>query len=272
LSNRLEGKLLAFDVDGTLLNYRGELTERTISSLLAAKKAGAITVLATGRDWGALVNLRKQLPDMEFALCTNGTEIYDHFGELIYARQISLEMAKELVAAIRDRIDGVAIGAGINKGIIGEPEVVNAMPPGLEIPQDQIVDDIVSALKPAIRDLVIYHQDYVHRLDELFSTMVDVCNGFDVAVQYSGLPMMELLPTGSGKGTALAWLAQHIQIKRENVVAFGDGLNDLSMLEWAGTGIAMGQSEMRVQGAANLVIGTCEEEGVAAWLETQINA
>ncbi len=272
MNNQLEGKLLAFDVDGTLLNSRGELTKRTISSLLAAKEAGAVTALATGRDWGALTNLLKQLPGMEFALCTNGTEIYDHSGELIYARQISVETAKELVKAIRDRINGVAIGAGINKGMIGEPEVVNAMPPGLEIPQDQIVDDIVSALKPAIRDLVIYHQDYVHRLDQLFSAIVDVCNGFDVAVQYSGLPMMELLPTGSGKGTALTWLAKHVKIKQENVIAFGDGLNDLSMLEWAGTGIAMGQSESRVQGSANLVIGTCEEEGVAQWLEAQINA
>jgi hypothetical protein len=271
LNNAFEGKLLAFDVDGTLLNYRGELTGRTINALLAAKEAGAVTTLATGRDWRALTNLLNQIPSVEYALCTNGTEVYDRSGKLVYARQISLETAKELVLTIRERVDGVAIGAGINKGIVGEPGVANAMPPGIEILPDQIVGDIVSALKPEIRDLVIYHQDYVHRLDELFSIMVDVCNDFDVAVQYSGLPMMELLPIGSGKGTALAWLAKHLKIKQKDVIAFGDGLNDLSMLEWAGTGIAMGQSETRVQNMADLVIGTCGDEGVAEWLESEIN-
>tara|TARA_B100000029_G_scaffold500572_2_gene572517 strand:+ start:160 stop:1005 length:846 start_codon:yes stop_codon:yes gene_type:complete len=267
---KLKGRLLAFDVDGTLLNYRGELTERTINALASASGAGAVLTLATGRDWGTLGNLLTSLPTVQFALCTNGTEAYDREGELIYARQIPVGTAIDLVSAVREQIKDAAIGAAIGKEMVGEPEIVDAMPAGITLSPGQIVDDILTALKPEIRDLVIYHRDYIHRLDELFSLTVDICKDFDVGVQYSGLPMMELLPTGSGKGTGLAWLAGHLGIEQTDVVAFGDGLNDLSMLKWAGTGVAMGQSEERVQDAANVTTESCDNEGVAEWIEKQL--
>ncbi len=265
-----KNKLLAFDVDGTLLNTRGELTERTVNALTASTQAGAILTLATGRDWGTLGNLLDRLATVQYAVCTNGTEVYDREGELIYARQIPVEIATELVITIRGQIDGAAIGAAIGREMIGEPQITEAMPVGITLASDQIIEDILPALKPEIRDLIIYHPDYVNRLDELFSLTVNACQSYDIEAHYSGLPMIELLPAGSGKGSGLAWLTEYLNLEQKNVVAFGDGLNDLSMLNWAGTGIAMGESETRVQEASNLVTSSCDSQGVAEWLEAQL--
>ena len=84
--------------------------------------------------------------------------------------------------------------------------------------------------------------------------------------------MIEIVPAGSGKGTCLAWLAQQLELKQENVFAFGDGMNDLSMLQWAGTGIAMGQSHQRVKASADLIIGAVDEEGIAEWIESNLSS
>ena len=92
-----------------------------------------------------------------------------------------------------------------------------------------------------------------------------------IDIVYSGLPMIEIVPAGSGKGTCLAWLAQQLELKQENVFAFGDGMNDLSMLQWAGTGIAMGQSHQRVKASADLIIGSVDEEGIAEWIENNLS-
>lgn len=270
MENIFENKLLAFDVDGTLLNTRGELTERTIKALAASTQAGATLTLATGRDWGTLGSLLDHLSTVEYAVCTNGTEVYDREGKLIYARQIPVEIATDLVTVIRGQIEGAAIGAAIGREMVGELQIAEAMPVGITLTAEQIVEDILPALTPEIRDLIIYHPDYVHRLDELFSLTVNACRSFDVDAHYSGLPMIEILPTGSGKGSGLAWLTEYLNLEQRNVVAFGDGLNDLSMLNWAGTGIAMGQSETRVKEASNLVTSSCDSEGVAQWVEEQL--
>jgi hydroxymethylpyrimidine pyrophosphatase-like HAD family hydrolase len=86
-------------------------------------------------------------------------------------------------------------------------------------------------------------------------------------VTYSGLPMIEIVPPGSGKDAGLAWLANHLGISNDRVVAFGDGLNDLGMLRWAGTGVAMGQAPAAVMKCADEVTTSNDDDGVAQWLE-----
>ena len=82
--------------------------------------------------------------------------------------------------------------------------------------------------------------------------------------------MIEIVPSGSGKGTCLAWLSEHLQIKKEAVIAFGDGMNDLQMLRWAGTGLAMGQSSQKVKIVADHVIGSVDQEGIAEWIKAKL--
>ena len=268
---KFRGSLLAFDVDGTLLNSEGQLTERTVTAISSARDKGATVILATGRSWSELQYVIDAIPDIEYAICTNGLEAYNRLGEILYTEQIQPDLAGELVATIRSSIHGVAIGAGIGSELFAEPKVIEGLVPGIEITSDRLVDDIAQVLTSDVRDLLIYHPSYVNKLDDLFTKVNDVIIDDRIDIVYSGLPMIEIVPAGSGKGTCLAWLAQQLELKQENVFAFGDGMNDLSMLQWAGTGIAMGQSHQRVKASADLIIGAVDEEGIAEWIENNLS-
>ena len=262
---------MAFDVDGTLLNSQGQLTERTVTAISSARDKGATVILATGRSWSELQYGIDAIPDIEYAICTNGLEAYNRLGEVLYTEQIQPDLARELVTIIRSSIHGVAIGAGIGSELFAAPKVIEGLVPGIEITSDRLVDDIAQVLTSDVRDLLIYHPSYVNKLDDLFTKVKDVIVDDRVDIVYSGLPMIEIVPAGSGKGTCLAWLAQQLELKQENVFAFGDGMNDLSMLQWAGTGIAMGQSHQRVKASADLIIGSVDEEGIAEWIESNLS-
>ena len=269
---KFRGSLLAFDVDGTLLNSQGQLTERTVTAISSARDKGATVILATGRSWSELQYVIDAIPDIEYAICTNGLEAYNRLGEVLYTEQIQPDLARELVATIRSSIHGVAMGAGIGSELFAEPKVIEGLVPGIELTSDRLVDDIAEVLTSDVRDLLIYHPSYVNKLDDLFTKVKDEIIDDRIDIVYSGLPMIEIVPAGSGKGTCLAWLAQQLELKQENVFAFGDGMNDLSMLQWAGTGIAMGQSHQRVKASADLIIGAVDEEGIAEWIESNLSS
>ena len=262
--------LFAFDVDGTLLNSHGELTRRTIAAIATASDQGATIALATGRSWSELDRVMEAIPEIEYAICTNGLEAYDRAGRCLYTDEIPYDLAGNLVKTIRASVSGVSVGAGIGSELYAEPEVINGLVPGIEIAPDRVVNDIMHALTPNVRDLLLYHPNYVDKLDELFTIISAAINDRRVDVVYSGLPMIEIVPSGSGKGTCLAWLSDHLQVKKEAVVAFGDGMNDLQMLSWAGTGLAMGQSSQKVKSVADRVIGPVDQEGIAEWIESEL--
>jgi len=262
--------LLAFDVDGTLLNNNGELSQRTVTAIASASDQGATITLATGRSWSELKDIIEAIPQIEYAICTNGLEAYDRTGQSLYTEQIPTDLIAKLVKSVRASMPEISIGAGVGSELYAEPKVLDGLVPGVEIAAERVVHDITEALTGEVRDLLIYHPDYVERLGELFVIIRNIIDDRRVGVAYSGLPMIEIIPAGSGKGTCLAWLSEHLKINKENVIAFGDGMNDLSMLSWAGTGLAMGQASRTVKTEANLVIGTADQEGVAEWIETML--
>ena len=80
-----KNSLFAFDVDGTLLNSYGELTQRTIEAIATASDQGATITLATGRSWSELDLVMEAIPEIEYAICTNGLEAYDRAGQCLYS-------------------------------------------------------------------------------------------------------------------------------------------------------------------------------------------
>ena len=240
----MNGSLVALDVDGTLLGRDGSITPRTIEAVEAVARAGAVVALATGRDWHAVTGLLEQLPSVSYSICINGIEIFDRHGVELWAGALDHEAATRAVDVLRAAIPGLAVGAGINGDLVGEADLHAAMPPGLA--ETIIVDDIVHHLRPGLRDLVLYHPELSHDLDRFYDSVVALLDGHhELQVAYTGLPMIELTPPGAGKHAGLAWLADHLGIDRSAVIAIGDGRNDITMLEWAGIGVAMGQAPER---------------------------
>ncbi len=268
INDGLAGTLLAFDVDGTLVRSDGTVAAETIDALGAASEAGARLTLATGRDWAAVVDILQDLPSVSYALCINGIEVLTRTGELLHAEELAVDVAAKAIEALRAAIPGIAVGLGINSTLVGEPGVADLLPPG--VGDVTVVDNVLDSLGPGLRDVVLTHPD---RRDDLEALYADCrralpVEGLDLA--YSGLPMLEIVPPGAGKDSGLAWLANHLEVPTERVVAFGDGLNDLTMLRWAGTGVAMGQAAEAVLDAADEATEPVDEGGVAAWIHAHL--
>lgn len=265
----LAGRLIALDVDGTLVRSDGSVSARTVAALSAARQAGAVITLATGRDWHAVKGLLLDVEAIAYALCVNGIEVFRADGHELFAAELDVARARDAVEILRDAIPGIAVGAGLRGELIGEPLINETMPAG--VADVTVVDDILTVLGPGLRDLVLYHPDLRDDLDTFHQRCRAVLppDGLDVA--FTGLPMVEIVPPGAGKDSGLAWLAEHLGIARSDVVAFGDGLNDLAMLEWAGLGVAMGQAPPVVRNAADTVTLSNTEDGIAHWLELALD-
>lgn len=264
----LAGRLLALDIDGTLLRSDGTVGERTIAAAAAAREAGATLTIATGRDWSGVVHLLERVPALDYSLCVNGIEVFRSSGEELHAFELDATVARAAIEQIRNVVPGVEIGIGMAGELVLEPGIQAAMP--VDVGDVREVEDIVTALGPGLRDVVIHHADYTDDLDTLFELVASALPTEGVDAAYTGLPMVELVPPGCGKHTGLGWLSSHLGIDQSNVVVFGDGLNDLSMLRWAGRGVAMGQAVAKVHDAADEVTDTNDEEGIATWIEARL--
>ncbi len=261
----LNGALIALDVDGTILRSDSVLALRTSEALDRARQLGATVTLATGRDWVGVRDLLPTIPSADYALCVNGTEVATADGAILHATELDIDVARSVVATLRSVLPGVAFGMGRDGDLIGEPLIAQNLPP--DVGHTKEVSDVTESFGPGIRDLVIFHPDYVEDLDGLHALCLRALPVEGLEVTYSGLPMIEIVPPGSGKDAGLAWLANHLGISNDRVVAFGDGLNDLGMLRWAGTGVAMGQAPAAVMKCADEVTTSNDDDGVAQWLE-----
>lgn len=263
----LSGALVALDVDGTILRSNSVLALRTNEALDRARELGATVTLATGRDWAAVRDLLATIPSVEYALCVNGAEVATADGVILHATELDVDVARSAVAALRTEVPGVAFGLGRNGELIGEPLIAQNLPP--EVGHTHEVVDITESFGPGMRDLVVFHPDYADDIDALHALCLRSLPVEGLEVAYSGLPMIGIVPPGSGKDAGLAWLANHLAIPNDRVVAFGDGLNDLGMLRWAGTGVAMGQAAAAVLKCADEVTASNDDDGVAQWLEAR---
>lgn len=264
----LRDRLLAFDVDGTLLGTDGLLADRTADAIDAAAAAGAVCTLATGRDWSGVHRILDRVGGLSHALCVNGIEVFERDGAELHSVEIALEAAVEAVETLRQTLPGISIGAGLAGELVCEPGIVALM--DADIGELTVVDDVLDVLRPGVRDLVLWHPTLSANLDRFHGVCSEALHIEGIDVAYTGMPMIEIVPEGCGKDTGLAWLADLLGFPRADVVAFGDGLNDLAMLRWAGHGVAMGQAAAEVHAVADEITATNDDYGVAAWIEARL--
>ncbi|MFC3573418.1 HAD family hydrolase [Streptomyces yaanensis] len=257
-------KLIATDLDGTLLRSDETVSERTREALAAACAAGAAHIVVTGRSvpWTRYV-----LDDLGYrglAVCGQGAQVYDA-GEhrlltsLTLDRQlaglalakIEAEVGPLLLAASRDGLDGeVLVGPGYR---------VHDGP----LPYQPITDaaDLWSA--PLNK---VYLQHPTLSDDELAEAAQRAAGGL-VGVTMAGEGIVELLPLGLTKATGLSLAARRLGVKATETIAFGDMPNDLPMFAWAAHGVAMANAHEDLKAVADEVTLSNEEDGIAVVLE-----
>jgi Cof subfamily protein (haloacid dehalogenase superfamily) len=258
--------LIASDLDGTLLRSDDSVSQRTLAALARTVAADIRFVLVSARsaDWLAPEATRLGLGAI--VICNNGALVYDiERGRALIHRPLEPETARDLVGSLRRAAPGVAFGCDRLSGFTAEP----AYRPLHRAPDSIPRADLPALLAEPITKLLLQHPDLpqadLHRLvSELGDGKIEAC--------YSGAGLIEVSAAGVTKGSALAELCAELEIERDAVIAFGDMLNDISMLEWAGRGIAVANAHAEVLAAADEITASNDEDGVALVLETVLAA
>lgn len=257
-------KLLAIDIDDTLLNDEGEITPTTIEALKAAMDEGVVVTLATGRMYAsadaiaARLGLRVPLITYQGALVRYAGE-----GDIIYARYVPESVAGEvfeysrknglhLQAYVNDRL----YVAEENEAVIGYARISN-------IPY--IVEPNIAGLIRLPQNKLLMIDD-PERLDAAAAELRDRL-GDQAHITKSKPHFLEVMHPEGTKGSALRFLAGHFGCKISETMAIGDSWNDHDMIETAGLGVAMGNGVDALKKIADAVTDSNNEDGVRKAIE-----
>lgn len=262
-------RLIATDLDGTLLQPDTSVSPRTRAALDAARAAGIVVVPVTARQPIGLRLIAEEAGFEEWALCGNAAfGIHLATGELLFQRTLPVPTQRRVVAALAERIPGllhVSIRDAGEQFVAQEGYAAVASftdhrrdPATIGgVPLDEVLAE--PSLKLVLRHPTLSAAEILTVLDELDDT------GFEATT--SGAPFVEVMAAGVNKAWGLAQLCAHLGITADEVLAFGDARNDVEMLRWAGWGLAMADADVGVKEAADGIAPHNVDEGVAQVIE-----
>lgn len=262
-------RLIATDLNGTLLHSDRSVSPRTRTALDRARAAGIQVVPVTARQPRGLRLIAEAAGFADYALCGNGAHgLRLGTGETLFAAHVTQAAQRSIAQALTERVPGVLF-VSVREG--GEVFVAQRGYAELAHFEDHkrwphelgaaTLDEVLAA--PSLK-FVVRHADLTPR--ELLSELTALnLPGF--AATHSGAPFLEVLAEGVSKAWGLAKLCGLLQIDASEVLAFGDAPNDAEMLAWAGRGVAVGNAEPEALAAASEVTLSNDQDGVAVVLE-----
>lgn len=257
--------LIALDLDGTLLDPYGTVTDRSKRAVRAVVHSGRRVVLCTGRPPRLTRHIAEELELSDVAIVFNGASTYHvGLGTCEHHRQVDTDVALKLVEQIRARLPGAGIGLETHHGWYLDTHLYERArerlaAAGLAPP------DGVGAVETFIEDRVI--KIFVRHDVRSPAEMWDLLGPAPVYATWSGAGMLEMMHPQVNKREALEQLTSELGIEREQVMAFGDQNNDVEMLAWAGFGVAPANAVAEARAAADEVTASNAEDGVAQVLE-----
>ncbi|MBS1675199.1 MAG: HAD family phosphatase [Actinobacteria bacterium] len=262
-------RLVATDLDGTLLDPAGSVTPRVRAALDAARAAGIIVVPVTARQPIGLRAIAEQAGFDGWALCGNGAyAIHLSTHEQLFAAEIAAPVQQRIARELGERIPDLLFASVRDAGEVfvaqdgyasvahlsdhkRDPDSMGGVP----------LADVLAA--PSLK-LVIRHR--TRTPSEIFAVLRELDQtGFEATL--SGAPFVEIMAEGVTKATGLSALCAELGIDQAETLALGDALNDVEMLRWAGRGVAMANAEPEALAAADEVTASNAEDGVALVLE-----
>ncbi len=260
-------KMIVLDLDGTLMSSQNCILPRTKEAIFKAQEAGVMVVLASGRPTYGMVNAARELRLDEypgFLLSYNGGRIISvQTDELIYDKSLTPEVCHELYDLAREydinimAYEDEAILTMDDDQYIQKESVINNMPINR-------VEDFKSALTfNSVKCLCTGEPDYIAQVELKFKERV----GDRFSIMRSAPFFLEIMPQNINKAYSLQKLLDHVGLDVSEMIACGDGYNDLPMIEFAGLGVAMGNAVDEVKSKANYITATNNEDGIADVIE-----
>ena len=269
-------RLVATDVDGTLLDDRDAVTPRTVAALTRAVEAGTGFVLVTGRPPRWIPPIVAKLPDglVRLCVCANGAVLYDAAEDrLLGAHTLEPDAVRTLATLAGELFPGCGIGVErVGNSITGQvtlgtvdefltgPGYVHAWGAhdGGEASHEEMLARPVTKLLVRAPELTS---------EQMLNALAPKAEGLaDLTFSHPG-GLLEASAPGITKATGLADVAEHLGVGAAETIAFGDMPNDREMLRWAGTGVAMGNAHPDLVGLADEVTAPNTRDGIAEVLE-----
>lgn len=268
-------KIVFFDVDGTLVTRNNHVPKSTKRALEELKRNGVIPVIATGRS-PVLVREIVEMLDIDTFIAMNG-QFIKHEGKVLYQNPINMDLVEQMVDFAVDRKDGIILSTAdeiiansaislVNRGYLYMflKGLVGIIPHRIKV---RMWNRMMSKApeKEAYENKEIFmmninaNQKEQVAYEEAFGDVLTFTRANELS--------MDIISKGTSKATGIERLAKELGVSYENTYAFGDGLNDLEMLERAGTGVAMDNGFEELKAAADMVTDSVFKDGIAKGLK-----
>ncbi|WP_417220196.1 HAD family hydrolase [Arthrobacter sp.] len=261
-------RLIASDLDGTILHADESISARTVAAFAAARNAGLHVVFVTGRPFRWLGPVQRAFGHLGTVICSNGALVYDLEAESILASHtISGSTVLQVQRRIRSLEPGAVFAAETLKGLLLEPGFLDEAASRARI-REAVEGPFDVGLLDA--DGVVKLLAKTHQVDaEAFQDLVEPRIGGLVSVTHSapGVALLEMAHPEVNKAVTLADYAAGLGIGADEVLAFGDMPNDVQMLAWAGRGYAVDSGHPLAKTAAGRTTASLHDDGVARVIE-----
>lgn len=262
-------KLIAIDIDGTLLNSGGDIPVENKEALQFASKKGTQIVISTGRSYQGIKYLLASLGIEGYTICCNGAEVRK-IGEteVVFQKSIPSYLVEEIVTRLE--INEISVNVYIHDMICALGE--NRVKAYYDYVNSKVSPDLQCNIKlMSVNDILeIVRTKKVYKFEIPVSNQIaaqavksiiedsKVIKGFG-----SWDKGLEFISTNAGKETALVEIQQKLGLEREAIMAIGDYHNDIEMIKYAGVGVAMGNALPDVKSVADFITEDCDNGGVA---------
>ncbi len=268
-------RLLACDIDGTLLRSDGTVSARTLGALRLAEKLGAVVALATGRRIASTTPIARRLNLNTPCIAHCGAVVYEPADEsILMSKQIPKQAALEAYQIARSAGADVAVHESVHSG----RSIYVATPRELEdvavhwpfmLPHYQLAEDLEGVCRTdPVQLCVTADTDVITGLIRRWARqMPEALSTVDYGTMENGKHMVDVFAHGVDKALGVAFVADLHGIARSETIAFGDSGNDIEMILHAGLGVAMGNAPAEIRGIAHKTAPSNDEDGVAQVIE-----
>lgn len=261
-------RMIVLDLDGTLTNRDKVITPKTKAALMELKRQGGTIVLASGRPTYGVMPLAKELgltEDGGYILSFNG-------GRIIECKSGETVFKKELPVSSNKRIIGLAKEHGVNILTYEDDLIITPDPEDIYVKMEAEINKLEVKRVEGFEEYVDFAVVKFLLLDDgdylaMVEPKVKAALGRDYSVYRSEPYFLEVLPKGIDKAASLERLLARLGMKKEEMIACGDGYNDLSMIRYAGLGVAMENAVLPVKNAADYVTLSNNDDGIAHVVE-----
>ena len=260
-------KMMVSDFDGTIYTDDFKISDETISAVKDYREAGGLFFIATGRLYEAIKPNAKVFDLANEIVAYQGGAIFDlSTDEIIMSNNIDMQLSADIYSYIYENFKDVTVPILFynDRCIVTEESdhitnfcnIVGVEPIYTGVNLDKyVMDNDINPNKVLSMIETKYSDEFVSGLIEKFGEFVNI--------NRSNTFLVEIVSKVASKGNAVAWLASKYGIKQEEIICIGDAENDISMIEYAGLGVAMGNAMKTTKDAADYICGTNNDNGVA---------